>query len=83
MVFVTIYGVFRTVWLASYAAALQAQLALLPLPRSSVRYGLSRSMTLTDVVISLATLACLSCLLFVWLSYVLEQRAREPWFARG
>ncbi|MCB8982945.1 MAG: hypothetical protein H6659_03895 [Ardenticatenaceae bacterium] len=83
LVLIACYGVFRAVWLARYAATIQAQVALLPLPRSSVQYGLSRSMTFVDGIISLATLMVFSGLLFVWLSYVLEQRAQEPWFARG
>jgi len=83
LVFIAVYGFFRTIWLARYAEMVQAQAAALPLTRSTVQYGLSRSMTLTDVIASLATLGVLSVLLFVWLTYVLEHRARTPWFARS
>lgn len=82
-VFITAYAAFRAAWLAHYGAALQARLALLPLPQSNVQYGLSRSMTLSDEIISLATLGVFAALLFLWLSYILERRARQPWFVRN
>ncbi|MBK6324476.1 MAG: hypothetical protein KA362_14670 [Chloroflexi bacterium] len=83
VVFVVLYGFFRTVFVAWYDSVLQAQLSPLRLADASVQYGLSQSMTLIDTIIYLATLGVLSVLLFVWLSYILEKRAQEPWFVRG
>ena len=83
VVFVVLYGFFRTVFVAWYDSVLQAQLSPLRLADVSVQYGLSQSMTLIDTIIYLATLGVLSVLLFVWLSYILEKRAQEPWFVRG
>ena len=83
LVLITFYGFFRAAWITRYNAALQARLAPLQTANNNVQYGLSRSMTPSDAIFGLATLGVLSILIFLWLSYALEQRAQRPWFARG